>query len=176
MAVGHVTPRIIQRMCWYFGAAEQLGADVVFNACSTVGEVSDIAARTIETPVIKVDEAMAREAARIGERIALIATVPTTVGPSTRLIQKSAKELGKSATVTATLCSSAFEMLLKGDKAGHDQSVINEIKKASQEADVVALAQVSMARLLDFIPDTLGVPVLASLALGVKDVISFLAH
>jgi Asp/Glu/hydantoin racemase len=176
MAVGHVTSRIVQRMCWYFGAAEQLGADVVFNACSTVGEASDIAAATIGIPVIKVDEAMAREAASIGERIALIATVPTTIGPSSRLIEKCARAQGKAASVKSTLCSTAFELLLKGDKAGHDNAVIEEITKASREADVVVLAQVSMARLLSSIPDTLGVPVLASLELGVKDVISFLAR
>ncbi len=176
MSVGHVTPRIIQRMCWYFGAAEQLGADLVFNACSTVGEASDIAAATIGIPVIKVDEAMAREASRIGERIALIATVPTTVGPSTRLIEKCAKNQGKTVTVKSTLCSSAFELLLKGDKAGHDRSLIDEVTKAAGEADVVVLAQVSMARLLDSIPSTLGAPVLASLALGVKDAVSFLAR
>lgn len=176
MAVGHVTPQVIQRMCWYFGAAEQLGADVVLNACSTVGEASDIAAQTIGIPVVKVDEAMAREASRIGEHIALIATVPTTVGPSTRLIEKCAKDLGKHAKVKSTLCSSAFELLLKGDKDGHDRAVIGEITKAAKEADVVVLAQVSMARLLDSVDGTLPVPVLASLTLGVKDVVSLLKH
>lgn len=176
MAVGHVTPRITQRICWYFAAAEQLGADVVLNACSTVGEASDIAAQTIDIPVVKIDEAMAREASRIGERIALIATVPTTVGPSTRLIEKCASDMGKRAKVKSTLCSSAFELLLKGDKAGHDRAVIGEIMKAAKEADVVVLAQVSMARLLDSIDSTLEAPVMASLHLGVQDVVSLLKH
>lgn len=173
MAEGHVTSRITQRMCWYFAAAEQLEADVILNACSTVGEASDVAAQTVGIPVVKVDEAMARKAASIGENIALIATVPTTVGPSTRLIEKCAREIGRNATVKSILCSSAFELLLKGDATGHDRAVIGEIEKAAKEADVVVLAQVSMARLLDLMDDP-EVPVLASLHMGVESVVSLL--
>jgi Asp/Glu/hydantoin racemase len=169
MAVGHVTPKVLQRMCWYFGAAEQLGADAILNACSTVGDASDIAAQTVGIPVVRVDEPMAREAVRIGTQIALMATVPTTVGPSTRLIERCAAKAGKDVTVKARLCSDAFQLLLAGDKAGHDNVLLSQIRDAAREADVVVLAQVSMARLLDSLGDDVGAPVLASPVLGAKE-------
>lgn len=44
---------------------------------------------------MKVDLPMAQEAVQLGTKIAIIATVETTLGPSQRLIEKIGREQGK---------------------------------------------------------------------------------
>src|SRR4051812_15979200 len=63
---GQVTAPVRSRMIEYYKAAELAGADLIFNQCSSVGEVADLAAQVIRVPVIKVDAAMARQACARG--------------------------------------------------------------------------------------------------------------
>ena len=78
----------------YFQQAESLGVDAILNQCSSVGEVADAIKPFVRVPVVKVDEAMAEKAVSLGKKIAVVATVPTTVGPSVRLVEQKAKEMG----------------------------------------------------------------------------------
>ena len=84
-----------ERMTHLAQAAEAAGADIIFSACSSLGPALDVAARNVHTPVVKIDEAMAMRAARDGNRIGVLATVPTTLGPTSDLIQAKADELGR---------------------------------------------------------------------------------
>jgi Asp/Glu/hydantoin racemase len=168
MAANGPTAKVTQRMCWYFGAAEQLGADLIVNACSSVGEIADVVAKTVRIPVIRIDAGMAEIAVDLGARIALVATAPTTITPSRRLIERIAVEKHKEIEVITRLCANAFPLLSQGDKAGHESAVIDEIYAAAQDADVVVLAQVSMAPLLDKLVGDIDVPVLASPVPGVQ--------
>jgi hypothetical protein len=86
LANGGVTPHVRSRMCEYYKAAELAGADLIFNQCSSVGEVADIAATLVRVPVIKVDTRMAEVACKTGPRIGVVATLETTLGPTCRLI------------------------------------------------------------------------------------------
>ena len=101
--VGHVTPFIVERMTTYFKIAEKSGADLIFNQCSSVGEAAEEAAKSVSIPLIRIDEAMDEEAARIGHHIALIATVASTVAPSTTLLKRKIEEAGSDAAVDAIL-------------------------------------------------------------------------
>ena len=96
------TQAVIDRMTLYAKAAEISGADLIVNSCSTVGEVADIYAKEVGIPVMKVDLPMAQEAVRLGTKIALIATVETTLGPSQRLIEKIGAEQGKKMECTVS--------------------------------------------------------------------------
>ena len=92
---GGPTQAIIDRMTLYAKAAEISGADLIVNSCSTVGEVADIYEKEVNIPVMKVDLPMSKEAVSLGTKIALIATVETTLGPSQRLIEKEGAKGGK---------------------------------------------------------------------------------
>ena len=94
-ANGGPSQAVIDRMTLYAKAAEISGADLIVNSCSTVGEVADIYAKEVNVPVMKIDLPMAQEAVRLGTKIALIATLETTLGPSQRLIEKVGAEQGK---------------------------------------------------------------------------------
>lgn len=170
-ANGHITTAIISRMCTYFKIAQDLGADLIFNQCSSVGEAADIAARCVDVPVVKVDEAMAEKAVSIGKKIAVIATVASTIGPSTRLVKRKALEANKDCAVDDILVDGALDILMKEKNVEkHNKLVIDAINKASEDHDVICLAQGSMTTLLPYLKDC-KIPVLTSPELGVKKAI-----
>lgn len=146
--------------------AQAMRVDIILNACSSVGEAVDSVRNFVSTPIVKIDEAMAEEASVIGRRIGVLATVSTTLDPTVRLVKKKAGEIGRTVEVTERIAEGAFEALLRGDIARHDDILKSAISTLAQQVDVVVLAQVSMARLVPHLDD-MRVPVLSSLRSGV---------
>lgn len=147
-AAGKVTQSVARRMVLYAMGAEAAGADAILNCCSSVSETMDLARQVVITPIVKVDEPMAEEAASRGGRIGVLATVPTTLAPTSRLVERMAAGVGKSVTIRQQEVQGAFDVLLAGDAAKHDQMVLEGITTMAKDSDVVVLAQGSMARLV----------------------------
>ncbi len=158
-----VTPGIVSRMCDYYRNLEELGCRCCLNQCSSVGEASEIAAKLIKIPVVKIDGPMAKKAAEIGRRVAVIATAVSTVEPSSRLVESCAKKAGKDVTVDRCYVEGAYECLLKtGDKQKHNEMVVAKVKEAAKDHDVIVLAQGSMYHLMPLLADV-PVPVLTTM-------------
>jgi Asp/Glu/hydantoin racemase len=172
---GHLTPEVTSRIYSYMQNAQSMGADIILNACSSVGEATDVLRGMIRTPIVKVDESMAEQASAIGPRIGVVATVLTTLEPTVRLIRKKALEHGRQADVVERIAEGAFDALLAGDAARHDDILRRTIVELAAEVDVVVLAQVSMARLVPALGG-LRVPVLSSPRSGVEAVRRALAQ
>lgn len=168
-----ITPGVLKRICMYATLAEASGADVIFNQCSSVGEAADIAKKLIRVPLVKVDEKMAEVACRTGRRIGVVATLKTTLGPTVRLVEKTAGELRKEVKVVQKLCVGAFDKLIAGDKKAHNAMVLGAIHELEKEVDVVVCAQGSMVALLPELGKTT-VPVLTSPRLGVERAVEVL--
>ena len=168
---GGLTPLLRQRLIDYGAVAERNGAAAILNCCSSVGEAADELASQVNIPVVKIDDAMTTAAVEQGTRIAVLATVATTLDPTERLIQRKASALGKSITTTRFLAAAAFDALLHGDSATHDALVREEILKAAAVHDVVVLAQGSIVPLVQ--PET-STPILSSPRSGVQAVRSAL--
>jgi len=62
----------------------------------------DAARKAVEVPIVKIDDAMATHAAANASRIGVLATVPTTLGPTADLIHAHAGELGRDVQVVRT--------------------------------------------------------------------------
>jgi len=165
-AAGHLTQEVASRIHSYMANAQAMHVDIILNACSSVGEAVDSVRNFVSTPIVKIDEAMAEEASSIGRRIGVVATVSTTLEPTVRLIRKKADELSRTIDVTERIAEGAFEALLSGNAALHDEIVKNTISALAEEVDVVVLAQVSMARLVPQL-EGVRVPVLSSPRSGV---------
>jgi Asp/Glu/hydantoin racemase len=172
---GGPTPAVIRRITRYATELEALGCSAILNQCSSVGEVVDLAAKSVSVPYVKVDEPMAREAVATGARIGVVATAYTTLGPSVRLVESMARKLGKDVKVNPCFAEGAYDALLnEGNKKKHDEIVMATIDKACAENDVVCLAQGSMIGLVD-VCKSKRVPVLHSFRSGVaqlRDVLS----
>jgi Asp/Glu/hydantoin racemase len=168
-AVGHVPPSVVRRMVGYAVLAQSSGANAIFNVCSSVGEVADVMRQAVDIPVVKIDDAMTSDAVERGKQIAVVATLPTTLGPTARLVERKAAEAKKDVHVHRHLAEGAFDVLVGGDAQKHDEMVAAEIIKAARKRDVVVLAQASMARIVPQLGDRVSVPVLSSPLSGVKD-------
>ena len=105
-------------------------------------------------PVMKIDVPMAREAVSLGTKIALIATVETTLGPSRRLIEKLGAEQGKTMECTEYLQNPAWDALQAGHPEEHNRILMESIRELDTMGyDAIVMAQVSMRALLPDLKD-----------------------
>lgn len=165
---GGITEAVTKRMCAYVVAAEQAGADAALSLCSSLGPTIDVARRLVSIPVIKIDDAMTEKAVQEADQIGVMATVGTTLGPTVDLLNEKAAYIGKQVTIEKKLVEGAFEVLMKGDKARHDEQVVAAAVTLAQEVQLLVLAQASMTRLAGRLQEETGLPVLTSPRLGIE--------
>jgi aspartate/glutamate racemase len=170
MAAGHVTPEVTRRLAQYMMIGQDMGATMILNACSSVGEAADAIRPLLAVPMVKIDVAMAERAVATGKRIGVAATVQTTLDPTVRLIERVARDSGKQVEVKRALCEGAFDALLAGRTDEHDAIVERALIELAKDVDLIVLAQVSMGRVADKPGSAIGVPVLTSPRLGMERV------
>ena len=169
MQNGCVTDSVKKRYLAYAKQAEEeIHADLIFNQCSSAGPAADYAQTLIHTPILKIDQAMAEKAVEIGNKIAVIATIGTTLNPSISLIKKVAEEKKSNAVITPFLQEDAYEALfLYHNAALQNKILIDKLWEIQNDYDVIVLAQGSMVTLLDDLKDY-PLPILTSPRLGVE--------
>ena len=167
------TPGIIRRMTAYAALAQEAGADLILNQCSSVSEVVDLYEKTLDIPVLKIDQPMAEKAVAMGTKIALVTTNTTTVGPSKRLLYRMAEKIGKEIEVIECVVDGAMEVLFKGDVKKHNEMLKGTIIDMDENCDVIVLAQGSMIAILPEITEV-KTPVLTSIPLAAERVVEML--
>ena len=165
---GYLRRVTMRRLLAMIESAEMAGADAVLVTCSSIGAGVALAQKLFDIPVIRVDEAMAEAAVRMGRRIGVMATLTTTLEPTIALLQEKAREAGIEIEIVESLCDGAFDAVLAGDVTTHDRILSHALKHEMKGVDVVVLAQASMARVVKTMPEgTLTMPVLSSPELAV---------
>jgi hypothetical protein len=106
---------------------------------------------------------MVEYAVRTADKIGVVMTNPSTVKPSTMLIEEVSQRLGKKVDVTSRICEDAFLKLNSGDIQGHDDAVIKAIHELLNDVDLVMLAQISISRVMKKLDATTAKKVLSSL-------------
>ncbi len=162
LKTGRLTPKIIKRLCQHVTAAEEAGADLIIVTCSSISPAVDVARRLVGRPVLKIDEPMAEAAVAKGGRIGVVATVATTLGPTSSLLRQKAAEVGKEISISTALCQEAFNAIFQGDMERHDRMVMEKVSELASEVDVILLAQGSMARLTFPLSQQMRIPILSS--------------
>ncbi len=163
IACGELTASTSKRVANYAASAEEAGADYILFTCSSIGPAVETAATLTGVPVLRVDQPMADKAVATGKKIGVVATLSTTLNPTSDLVRRRALVAGKEIELKAVLCEGAFEALMSGDAATHDQKVGDALKQLANEVDVIVLAQASMARVVDTLTEAeKKVPILAS--------------
>lgn len=162
---GYVTPAPAARLIGMYMDAIGQGADAVLNVCSSVGEVADsvqTAAAYIGVPIVRIDEDMCREAVRLGSRICVLATLPTTLEPTKGTINRVARAMGRHVTLVDGLIDGAFGL----DQAQFRRLLLEAAGKIIDQVDVIVLAQGSMAYVEKDITAAYGKPTLSSPRFG----------
>ncbi|MDF9335479.1 aspartate/glutamate racemase family protein [Escherichia coli] len=167
MKAGGVTPDIAARIADYIRIAEKADCDIFITACSSIGTAVEQCQFMTSVQLARIDCAMVDEAINKGEHIAVLATVATTLKPTLDFVRRKVQESGKQRIITPVLMEEAFHALLNGDMGTHDRIVSEGLQKAFGQADVIMLAQASMARVLQNMPEP-PVPVLTSPESGIR--------
>jgi aspartate/glutamate racemase len=157
------------------------GAEAILVTCSSIGEAAEDAAAAMDVPVVRVDAAIAADAVALAivagasrasgsAAIAVLATNTATLGPTGRLIQRDVDRAGTDITVTASVVAGAVAAREAGDPNEHDRLIAESVKAAADSADVIVLAQASMAAAAER-ADAL-IPVLTSPRTGVDSLLA----
>lgn len=165
---GSMSQATARRVAGYVFSAVDAGADAILVTCSSIGDAVDATRPFCPVPLVRVDEGMAVRAIETGQRIGLLATLSTTLGPTRDLVERTAAARGKAPAITARVCDGAFAALSAGAQDEHDRLVGAALRDLAAEVDVVVLAQASMARILGGPHgEGIAIPVLSSPELGV---------
>lgn len=167
-AAGYVTTAPAARLIGMYMQAAEAGVDAMLNLCSSVGEVADCAqsvAKYIGVPIVRVDEEMCREAVRLGKRIGVMATLPTTLEPTKGTVARVAREMGRHVELVDCLVDGAFGL----DQAQFKQRLTDAAKEIIHQVDVVVLAQGSMAYAEEHLRNEFGKPFLGSPRFGAAE-------
>ena len=141
------------------------GASVVVCTCSTLGGAAEQLAGAVDAPVIRIDRPMAQRAAAIGGRIAVVATVESTLASTRELLAECLAASEHDATLIDASCLDAWPLFESGDISGYLDHIAGHVRRVATGADVIVLAQASMAPAVDQLA---GLPVLCSPAIGVE--------
>ncbi len=140
---GGLTDEIIARTA---AALQEIrpGADVLVLTCSTLGPAVDALHPPLDIPVLRVDEALAREAVRGGGMVQVLCAAPTTIEPTREIFERHAKTAG--ARIGVTIVPGAWPAYKVGDRKRYHQLIAEAADNAYRGgARIVALAQASMA-------------------------------
>ena len=171
-----ITPDVRRRLLAYCRACEEMGADLILSTCSSMGDIVGAIQPFVKVPILRIDEAMARQAVEMASTIAVMATVETTIAPTKRLIESLAEQLGRPVTLVEGLAKGALQALNDGRPEEHDAILLQAALAVADEVGVLVLAQGSMARMQQTLAQATGKPVLSSLRPGLMAVRSRLEN
>lgn len=159
--VGEIPKRNYGKFAQYAHNLEEAGADLLLLACSTFNYAAELARPMIQIPILQIDRPMMEAAVQLGDRIGLLATLPSTVPSSERLLRIAAEEAGREIHCETVLCAEAFAAYSRGEVERHNALLLQEIETLEKRVDCIVMAQLSMSALVPMLPVT-RVPVLSS--------------
>jgi hypothetical protein len=174
MAAGAVTGDIRQRIGSRLRQAAGEDVDLVICTCSTIGGVAETLGGSLGVPVMRIDRAMAERAVELGPRITIAACLESTVAPTTDLLEQVAGETDRRVEVTTLVIAGAWDKFVAGDPDGYHAAIADGLGATAGTADVVVLAQASMAPAAERCRG-LGTVILSSPELGVRRAVAMVA-
>jgi len=164
---GYVTAAPAAKMIRTYMEAVEAGADAILSICSTMGDVAysvQDAAKYLGVPIIIINEEMCREAVRRGGKIAVMATLPTSIAPTKNIIARVSREMGKQVEVIEVLVDGAYGL----DREQFQARMSEEAAKIADQVDVIVFSQGSMAYCEKLIAEQFHVTVLSNPHFGAK--------
>ncbi|UVH60975.1 Asp/Glu/hydantoin racemase [Variovorax paradoxus] len=172
--VGTDDTGLIARVHHAMREAASSGAKVVVCTCSTIGAIAEQTPTGDAFKALRIDRAMADRAVRTGPRVLVVAAVESTLAPTKALILSAAENAGIAVQPSALLVEEAWPHFEAGDNARYVETLAHSIRAVAGGADVVVLAQASMAPAAALLAD-LGIDALSSPALGARHAVALAA-
>jgi aspartate/glutamate racemase len=144
-AVTDLSPALTERIVDLARYARKLGSDGILFTCSAFGGAIEEAARQLDVPVLKPNEAMFEAAIRHGRNSAMIVTFAPSLAGMEAEFAEEAKRLGSDATLTSFLVEAAMTALKNGDAETHNRLIAEQVRSL-KGFDAIVLAHFSTAR------------------------------
>jgi aspartate/glutamate racemase len=168
---GGVDRACIDRMLTVLRLAVEAGTDAVLLTCTAYSTMLP-EARTAFAPVpfFAVDQMMVETAVRRATRIGVLATFASGLEQQRAMLTAEAAAQGRTIEIVPSLHPAAFDALRAGNAAEHDRIVLDALPALADGVEIVLLAQASMSRVADRVPEryrerVLSSPLLAAQAL-----------
>ena len=172
--VGADDAALVERVQRAMVDAAANGASIVVCTCSTVGGAAERTPTGGRFAAMRIDRAMADAAVQRGPRVCLVAALDSTLAPTARLVEESAVAMHAPVDIQTLLVPSAWSHFLAGDGSAYIDAIVACVRAAPPAADVIVLAQASMAPAAARLQD-LGIVVLSSPQTGVQRIIERLS-
>jgi aspartate/glutamate racemase len=168
---GSVDRVCVERMLTILRLAVEAGTDAVLLTCTAYSNMlPEARAAFAPVPFYAVDQMMVETAVRSATRIGVLATFAAGLEQQRVLLTAEAAAQGRTIEIVPSLHPAAFDALRRGDAAEHDRIVLDALPALADAAEIVLLAQASMSRVADRVPEryrdrVLSSPQLAAAAL-----------
>lgn len=149
---GRITEAVQFRINLMLTMGTTAGAEAFLCACSSIGKAIEDGSAVTHRPVFRIDEPMASLAAGY-TRAGIAATLQSTLGPTGELIERRAAEAGKQIQLQNKVIEGVGSLLAQGKEAEYDRIVSEALKELRKDCEIVVLAQASMARALEAMPE-----------------------
>lgn len=160
---GAVNAACVARMLVVLGMAVDAQTDAILLTCTAYSTmIPQARERFAGTPIFAVDSMMVEAAVRDAQRIGVLATFPAGMEQQREMLVAESERQAKTIEIIESLHPAAMTALRAGDAETHDRLVLDALPDLAERSDVVLLAQVSMARVLDRVPERYRARVLSS--------------
>lgn len=156
-----LTADLAERIVELARYARRTRADGILFTCSAFGRAIEEAAKVVDVPVLKPNEAMFEAAIGKGSNIAMIATFSPAVHGMEAEFAEEAARLGRSARLTSVVAEGAIAALRAGDVETHNRRVA-ESAAGLNGFDAIVLAHFSTSRAAAAVRATTATPVFTS--------------
>jgi Asp/Glu/hydantoin racemase len=149
-AAGHLTAAMTARFLAlgrYAAATDADGqrTDAILFTCSAFGAAIDAVKRDLPIPVLRPNEAAFEATLRLGTRVALMTSFPSSLPPLVAELEQMAAARGVTPEILTVVAEGALAALQSGDGPGHDR-IAAATAAALPPVDVLVLCQFSLAR------------------------------
>ncbi len=135
-------------------------SNAILCTCSSIAQAAVDLAPKYNLPILRIDKPMAVKAISLGKRILVLAALESTLKSSLDIVKTTIKENNSDSEVIAKLCRGAWQYFEADDYKKYYQTIADCIDDLAKDADVIVLAQASMAKAKEFSKTT--IPILSS--------------
>ena len=167
--IGYFSQANMDRLYLTLKSAELTGADVIAVICSTLTPRVEQMAPLFPTPIVTIDGRLGQAAVAKGDRIQVLASAQSALGPTMDLVRKAADEAGRSVSVEGEHNPKAFASMMSGDLTIHDEEIVRMAGDV-RDKDVIVFAQGSMAHMAQKAQEVAGIPVVTAPALCIAQI------
>lgn len=168
---GGLTSALRRRMLSLIGYAVDGGAEAILLSCSMYGPVVTLAHQLYGRPMLTSDEALFAEAAERGKQIVVLGSLDSAVADSVarfRAAHDVARGTDAAISLVGVSARGAAQAALAGDHPKLLDCLENAVAGPAAGADLVILAQYSLAPVHAKLQARLGVPVLSGPLLAAR--------